>query len=87
MRVAHMRCLLVAHLWKWNFRGKSMGCFLKLTGEGRKKAIGADDRKDRDDRRDDDSRDGWRYERMDGKEKTTVMEDSSRSDEERTDED
>ena len=56
-------------------------------GEGRKKAIGADDRKNRDDRRDDDSRDGWRYERMDGKEKTTVMEDSSRSDEERTDED
>ena len=22
VRVAHMRCLLVAHLWKWSFRGK-----------------------------------------------------------------
>ena len=52
-------------------------------GSGRKTATGADDRKDRDDG----SRDGWRYERRDGKEKSPVMEESSRSDEDKIDED
>ena len=44
----------MAHLWQWNAREKSNGCFLQLmgVGSGRKTAIGADDRKDRDDERD-----------------------------------
>ena len=44
----------MAHLWQWNAREKSNGCFLQLMGvcRGRKMAIGADDRKDRDDGRD-----------------------------------